>query len=156
MKKPLLKAALICLGITLLCGLYSFRTPQGENLQQRYRTTSTVYDTIIIPDGEAVECVKEVTVENDQGACTCRLHVLYNDITGDWSLYLNQYCNTLVHVEYSYIIKYSDYSQKLFRCKKDLVRNGDTSVRDKSIIAEPEEIECIPVSVKAWACFEKE
>ena len=84
MKKSLLKASLICLGITLLCGLSSFNTPNGVKSQGR--NASIVYDTIITPFGEGSQCMKEV-VEGDNRGCTCSLFVETFD-NNSWILWL--------------------------------------------------------------------
>lgn len=109
MKKPILKTALICLGITLLCGMYSFKTPEGMKSQQRNRTMSIAYDTIITPDGEESECVKEVVVESDQGEGSFSLAVHYascnyGDICdpGNWYLYATNNYSRSVKVTYKY------------------------------------------------------
>ena len=100
MKKLLLKASLICLGATLLCGMSSFTTPKVEKLQ--CHNVSFVYDTIITPNGEESQCIiKEIVVESDQGDCVCSLYVHYT--TEHWYLYCcTNGCDRQVEVKYWY------------------------------------------------------
>ena len=104
MKKSLLKTSLICLGITLLCGLYSFKTPEGMKSQQRNRTASIVYDTIITLDGEGARCIKEFGEKSDPSVCECVLYVVENEYTNSWSLKLSVSCNCTVIVTYDYTV----------------------------------------------------
>ena len=102
MKKPLLKTALICLGITLLCGMSSFRTLKGEDLQQSYQSTSISNDTLITPNGEEAQYIKEVVIESNQSNCICSLFVSY--AASYWSLNLKNYSNFPVEVSYTYTV----------------------------------------------------
>jgi len=106
MKKSLLKASLICLGITLLCGLYSFRIPEGENLQQRFRTASISNDTLITPDGEEAQSIKEVVVESDQGDCECvvTLKIVSGYTSHDWELIVTNPCHKSIVASCNYDI----------------------------------------------------
>lgn len=108
MKKHLLKAALICLGITLLCGLYSFKTSEGVKSQQNYQTASIVYDTIITPEGEESECIKEVVIESDQSDCQCSLYVSINTTINRWDLMISKSlsCSGPVTARYKYKVTY--------------------------------------------------
>lgn len=103
MKNSLLKASLICLVFTLLCGLYSFQTPEVVKTQRCNRTASVVYDTIITSEGEVSECIKEVVVKSDQSECKCSLYVSYGQ-PGRWSLNLNNYCTCTVIATIEYKI----------------------------------------------------
>ena len=125
MKKHLLKAALICLGITLLCGLYSFRTLKGEDLQHSYQTVAISNDTIITSEGEESECIQEVVVENEQGDGTCSLYVHYT--TENWYLYCcTNGCDRSVEVKYWY---------KLFVDGGDCLE-GDEVYRKRTVVGD--------------------
>lgn len=82
MKKSLLKASLICLGVTLLCGLYSFKTIEGEKSQH---------------------IMKKSFVESELSGCKCRLCVK-DGSDGDWVLYLYNDCSKNVKVTFTYYI----------------------------------------------------
>lgn len=106
MKKTLFKTVLICLGVTLLCGLYSFKTPEGVKSHQCYQTAAISNDTIITPDGEGAECTQEVVVEIDKSGCNCSLTVSYWE-PGRWNLNLTNGCTRKVHA----ICKYNIYGK---------------------------------------------
>ena len=105
MKKPLLKTSLICLGITLLYGMSSFKTPEGVSPQSNH-TVSIVYDTIISPNGEESQCIKEIVIEGDQGDCQCSLEV--HEFMGKWELRLSKSlsCSGPVTAKYKYKVTY--------------------------------------------------
>lgn len=102
MKKYLLKAVSICLGITLLCGMSSFRTPEGMKIQRGYQTAVITNDTIITSDGEESQCIKEVVVESERG-CRCFLRVV-DGTQGQWYLYLYNDCSRNVKATFTYDI----------------------------------------------------
>lgn len=130
MKKTLFKTAFICLGITLLCGLYSFKTPDGVKSQQNYRTASIVYDTIITPDGDESECIKkEVVVEGDKDGCTCTLYVSY-DSSQDWSLRLKK------SIKQKDVVAYYSYKKYGLDGKETENSGKIISVRIKSDVEE--------------------
>lgn len=135
MKKSLLKAASISLGITLLCGLYSFKIPEGVKSQQNYQTAAISNDTLITPDGQELECVKEVVDEGGKNGCTCTLKVENNHpITGQWKLQLERssYGETEPTIQVTYEYKlysvnfengtspdFVNSSSKIIRCTVD-------------------------------------
>ena len=155
MKKSLSKAALICFGVTLLCGLYSFKTPEGERSQQCYRTALIVFDTIITPDGEGSECIKEVVVDRYQDPCTCLLEVRKNG-TG-WTLYIvYQSCddnNIDVYAEYTWTEEYPSGPPKtITRTTAIPLRPGENQM----VHGDYTESICIPNSINAWACIKED
>ena len=101
MKKLLLKASLICFGVTLLCGMSSFKIPEIEKFQQSYHSAAIAHDSIVIPNGEESECIKEIVVKSEQGDCICSLYVHYTD--SNWYLYCcTNGCDRQVEVKYWY------------------------------------------------------
>ena len=151
MKKTILKTALICLGITLLCGLCSFRTPERVKSQQSYQIAVIFADTIITPNGEESECIKEV-VDRYQDPCTCLLEVRKNG-TG-WTLYIvYQSCgdnNIDVYAEYTWTEEYPSGSPKTTtRTTAIPLRPGDNPV----IFGDYRQSICIPNNINAWACI---
>ena len=90
MKKSLIKASLVCLGITLLCGLYSFKTLEREISQ----------------------CVTEMVIENDLCDCNYRLYV--ETCTGFWYLKLKNECPDPIIATCKYTIYYDDGTQKTY------------------------------------------
>lgn len=106
MKKSLLKATLICLGVTLLCGLYSFKTPEEVKLQRCNQTASIVYDTIITSDGKESECIQKVAVESEQGDCECvvTLKIVNGYTSSDWKLIVTNPCHKSVVATCNYDI----------------------------------------------------
>lgn len=83
MKKSFLKTSLICLGITLLCGLYSFKTP--------YREKSQFTKGCVVETNALGECVSwkfrenyghdEVRITNN---CSSDIVVSYKYWTNRW------------------------------------------------------------------------
>ena len=156
MKKSLLKTSLICLGVTLLCGMYSFKTPESVDLQQLYQTASISIDTLVTPDGEVTQLIKEVVVESDQGDCDCTvtLYVVYNVSTW-WYLKLKNNCPKPVEATCEYIIySYYDPQTQQFCSSEEghqttipieLGGNCETRVDDGSLDCSV----CEPVSVSA-------
>lgn len=88
MKKTVLQALLICLGIALLCGLYSFKTHMGEKSQR----------------------IKKDAVEYNLNDCVCTLRVDENVASSSWYLVVHVGCssNCNVKVTYDYTISYAD------------------------------------------------
>lgn len=75
MKKSLLKASLICLGVTLLCGLYSFKTPDIETSQQGCQTAAISNDTVISLLGAGSQSIKKEVAVGGRDGCTCSIDV---------------------------------------------------------------------------------
>lgn len=105
----LLKAVSICLGIALLCGMSSFRTPEDMKIQQGYQTAAISNDTIITPDGEFSRCIKEIVVEGNQPDGICFLKVCCDyDANGQWKLCATNTYGRCVNVKYWYKIYIND------------------------------------------------
>ena len=112
MKKSILKASLICLGIALLCGMSSFKTPDEVKPQQNYQTKTISNGTVINLDGREPQCIKkEVVLEGDKNGCTCTLEVIYDGT--NWALRVKKSSLTEkdVVVTYSYKIYGLDGSE---------------------------------------------
>lgn len=99
MKKLLLKATFVCLGITLLCGMYSFKTPQKELLKN----------------------IKEVVIEKD--LCDCNYHLYVENGVGWWYLKLKNGCPDPIIATCKYTIYYEDGSSK--SCTQTVRLNGN-------------------------------
>ncbi len=108
MKKSLLKASLFCLGAILLCGLYSFKSLQIESFQQNYQTEAIFNDTLITPEGEEPQLIKESIVEDDQRQCSCYLFVSENTTTESWRLGIKSSCSCTLIATYVYTVYYID------------------------------------------------
>lgn len=147
MKKPILKTALICLGITLLCGMYSFKTPEEAKLQRCNRTASIVYDTIITPDGEVSRVIKTVVVENDQKQCTCSLFVSENGT--DWRLGIRSSCNCSLKATYVYTKYYIQGDEFIEETIGPLTTDIGGQEKPSLESGKIGESFCIPVSVEA-------
>lgn len=121
MKKSLLKASLICLGVTLLCGLSSFMVPERVKLQQSCQTVTVSNDTIITSEGEESECIQKIVVEIDRSGCKCSLTISYGE-PGAWILCLTNDCTRRVHA----ICEYQIYG-------KDGVHDKKTNTKEVTI-----------------------
>lgn len=174
MKKTLLKASLICLGILLLCGMSSFKTSERvksqplitndtlvtfeeDGAQQSFQIATIVYDSVITTDGEDLQNIKEVVVDGDKGVCSCTLYV--SNSGSIWTLYIyyhNVSCDNSknVYAEYSYIESFANKPQKTIHCTRSMpLRVGDNQVASGSLTGDNRSM-CIPKSIKAWACFD--
>lgn len=145
MKKSLLKASLICLGITLLCGLYSFKTPDGVKLQQRYLTAAISNDTIITPEGMESQQIKEVVVESGLSKCTCTLSVV--DGTAVWILQVYISCDCDVIVTYDYIVYYVDGTT--YQPPYPVEIRCDNGMCNHKVEGSMSDSRCCPVSITA-------
>ena len=166
MKKTLLKTVFICLEITLLCGLYSFKTPDGVKSQHSYRTSAISNDTVITPDGQESECVKEVVDEGGKNGCTCTLKVKNNHpTTGQWELQLEKSSLTDRNVQVTFEYKlysvnfengssedFVNSSSKIFRCTE--IIQGDHMNKLDVRSDQLHKSVCVPVRI-VEACFVK-
>lgn len=145
MKKHLLKALLICLGATLLCGLSSFKTSEG--VKSPRSNVSIIYDTIITHDGEVSRVIKEVVDENGQTQCTCSLFVSVTG--GNWRLGISSSCNcpleaTIVYTKY--YIQGDEFKEVTIGPIPEDVGRVEKPALESGTIGESF---CIPVSVDA-------
>ena len=146
MKKSLLKATLICFGVILLCGLSSFMTPEEVKSPRSNYAMSIIYDTIITPEGEGSQCIREVVVESDQGDCLCSLYVTHS--TGSWTLWLaRSRFGRSIEATIEYRI-YSGNSSKKIKETTNLPGNYSNNPIHSGFLSSSD---CRPVSLKA--CF---
>ena len=136
----------------LLCGLYSFKTPEGVRLQRFNRTVSIVDDTIINSDGEESQCQTEVVVEGNKSGCTCTLEVANSFDGSSWTLrvyYESCGSNTTASAECRWIEEYPDKDPDTLTGFIPLLTNGNNNTVASGSYTERI---CKPYSIKAWAC----
>ena len=104
MRKTLLKPLLICLGITFLCGLYSFKSIEKKTSQTP----------------------NKVVVENDR--CDCNYHLYVENGVGWWYLKLKNNCPDPIIATCRYTIYYNDGSRESFTETVRLNGNWETVV----------------------------
>ena len=145
MKKSLLKASLICLGVILLCGMYSFRIPDGVKSPRSH--ASIIYDTITTSDREESRYIKEVVFENDQKQCTCTLFVSEN--SGNWRLGIKSSCSCELRATYvytKYYIEGDEFKEETIGPLTVDIGSVEKPTLDQGKIGESV---CFPVSIDA-------